>query len=77
MTDGVPTPEAVPHGGRFPTLTGRNLALWTGYTGIDPEQNSIGRGGGDNLRDENFLDAVDGWGLPLPSRWAFAVRFGF
>ena len=59
------------------TLTGRNLALWTGYTGIDPEQNSIGRGGGDNLRDENFLDAVDGWGLPLPSRWAFAVRFGF
>jgi TonB-dependent starch-binding outer membrane protein SusC len=58
-------------------LTGRNLALWTGYTGIDPEQNSIGRGGAGNLRDDNFLDAVDGWGLPLPARWTFSVRFGF
>jgi iron complex outermembrane receptor protein len=59
------------------SLTGRNVALWTGYSGIDPEQNSTGRGGQGNLRDDNYLDGVDGWGLPLPTRWTFSVRFGF
>jgi TonB-linked SusC/RagA family outer membrane protein len=58
------------------SITGRNLALWTGYTGIDPEQNSIGRGGSVTLRDNNYLDAVDGWGVPLPRRFTFSVRFG-
>jgi hypothetical protein len=58
------------------TLTGRNIKLWTGYSGIDPEENSVGRGGG-TLLDNNYLDAVDGWGLPLPMSWTFSVRFGF
>lgn len=58
-------------------VTARNLALWTGYTGIDPEQNTIGRGGAGLLRDDNYLDGVDGWGVPLPVRWTFSVRFGF
>ena len=58
------------------TLTARNLVLWSGYSGIDPEQNTIGRGGGTALAN-NYLDAVDGWGLPLPVRWTFSVRFGF
>jgi hypothetical protein len=58
------------------SLTGRNIKLWTGYSGIDPEENTIGRGGGGQL-DNNYLDAVDGWGLPLPSSWTFSVRFGF
>jgi hypothetical protein len=58
-------------------LTGRNIALWSPYSGIDPEQNTIGRGGGGLLRDDNYLDATDGWGLPLPARWTFSVRFAF
>jgi hypothetical protein len=57
-------------------LSARNLVLWTGYTGIDPEMNTIGRGGGDALSN-NYLDGVDGWGLPLPVRWTLSVRFGF
>jgi hypothetical protein len=57
-------------------LTGRNVALLTGYTGIDPELNNVGRGGGSAL-DQNYLDAVDAWGFPLPRRFTFSVRFGF
>jgi TonB-linked SusC/RagA family outer membrane protein len=56
-------------------LSGRNMALWTPYTGIDPEMNAVsGRSGS---RDDNFLDGVDAWGFPLPRRVTFSVRFGF
>jgi TonB-linked SusC/RagA family outer membrane protein len=57
-------------------LSGRNLALMTPYTGTDPEINEYSRqiGGG---RDQNFLDGVDSWGVPLPRRFTFSVRFGF
>lgn len=56
------------------SLTGRNLALITGYQGIDPEMNAVSdRGGGLNAR---FLDSVDAWSLPLPRRIALSVRFG-
>jgi len=58
------------------SVTGRNIKLWTGYSGIDPEENTIGRGGGGQL-DNNYLDAVDGWGAPLPASWTLSVRFGF
>ena len=34
------------------TLAGRNLATWTGYTGLDPETNFIGA---DNFRQAEFL----------------------
>jgi len=57
-------------------LTGRNLAMFTGYTGIDPEVNQVGRGGGSAL-DNNYLDSVDAWGLPIPTRYTISVRFGF
>ena len=55
---------------------GRNVALWTGYTGIDPEANAVGVGDGSQL-DQNYLDAVDAWGFPLPRSFTFSVRFGF
>ncbi len=64
------------------TLGVRNLALFTGYSGIDPETNAIGRGGdtgstvGTSL-DDNFLDGVEAFGLPLPRQWTFRLRVGF
>jgi TonB-linked SusC/RagA family outer membrane protein len=57
-------------------LSGRNLAMFTGYSGIDPEMNSNSRGGGTTL-DNNFQDGIDAWGFPLPRRFTLSVRFGF
>jgi len=62
------------------TFSGRNLALISGYGGLDPEINAIGRGGGDGddaQLDNNFLDGVEAFGLPLPRRFIFTVRAGF
>lgn len=68
-------------------FTGRNLALWTAYTGTDPEANEHERcgGGGEAINDQgepatltcNFLDATDTFTLPLQRRVSFAVRVGF
>jgi TonB-dependent starch-binding outer membrane protein SusC len=55
---------------------GRNVMLWTGYTGIDPEANAVGVGDGSQL-DQNYLSAVDAWGFPLPRSFTFSVRLGF
>jgi TonB-dependent starch-binding outer membrane protein SusC len=58
----------------------RNLALWTGYKGIDPELNVYGRGAATSDLtgiDQNFGDAIDAFGFALPRRFTFAVRFGF
>jgi hypothetical protein len=65
------------------TVSARNLALWTGYSGVDPESNQAGRGGnvGTNLSanniNQNFAEAVDVFGLPLQRRFSFAVRLGY
>ncbi|HEX9250128.1 MAG TPA: TonB-dependent receptor, partial [Gemmatimonadaceae bacterium] len=58
----------------------RNLALWTPYSGIDPELNEYGRGAGSsdlNGIEANFGDGIDAFGLALPRRFTFTVRFGF
>jgi TonB-linked SusC/RagA family outer membrane protein len=58
----------------------RNLALWTGFSGIDPELNVFGRGAASaDLTgiDQNFGDGIDAFGFALPRRFTFAVRFGF
>ena len=49
------------------TLAGRNLALWTDYTGVDPEINSSTSG---QARSE-FLT------MPQPRRWVARVNFQF
>ena len=58
-------------------VSGRNLALLTGYTGIDPEMNNIARGNGGSNFENNFQDSIDAWGFPLPRRFTFSVRLGF
>ncbi len=57
--------------------SGRNLLLFTPYTGIDPELNQYSRGSTGTLRDQNFGEGIDAWGFPLPKRFTFSVRFGF
>jgi TonB-linked SusC/RagA family outer membrane protein len=62
------------------TVAVRNLALFTGYSGVDPETNQAGRGGntGTNATfDQNFAEAVDVFGLPLQRRFSFSIRVGF
>ncbi len=58
------------------TLAGRNLWLWTKYSGLDPEANAIGRGTVGGI-DGNFLDSIDAFGLPIPRRFVLTVNYGF
>jgi hypothetical protein len=58
-------------------LSGRDLALFTPYTGIDPELNQFSRGSTGTATDQNFGDGIDAWGFPLPRQFTFSVRFGF
>ena len=50
------------------TLSGRNLALWSDYSGIDPETNSYG--------GRTFL-RVDAWATPNPRRLIGSVNLTF
>ena len=61
------------------TLSGRNLYLWThpGYTGQDPETNTIGRGGDDDTFDNSFQAGIEAWNVPIPRRYAFEIRATF
>jgi hypothetical protein len=51
------------------TLTGRNLATWTDYTGMDPEINSAGSS--DNFGTSEFLTQ------PPVRLWTLRFSFGF
>jgi hypothetical protein len=55
------------------TVTGRNLATWTHYTGTDPEVNSYGVGKSGNQGWENF-----DWNAQAPFRyWTARVNVNF
>ncbi len=83
LTYNVPTAWASKRLGlRYVSLKAsvRNLMLWTPYTGIDPELNEYGRGAASsdlNGIDANFGEGIDAFGLALPRRFTFTVRFGF
>ena len=67
------------------TVAGRNLALWTKYSGVDPELNTFARGGGgsaqstttDEVRDNNFRTGIEAFGFATPRRFTFTLRVGF
>jgi hypothetical protein len=64
------------------TVAGRNIALFSGYSGIDPEVNAIGRRGnagsaGALTIDDNFLDGTEAFGLPIPRQFVFTLRTSF
>ena len=52
----------------FFTLSGRNLAIWSKYSGVDPEVNSYG--------GRNFV-RVDAYALPMMRRFTAAVNITY
>src|SRR5690606_35475700 len=56
------------------TAAGRNLKLWTDYSGIEPENNVVSRPTGDT---ENFVYGIDGWRPGVPARYTLTIRIGF
>lgn len=62
------------------TTSVKNLALFTKYTGTDPEGNVFGRGGTENATDntdQNFGQGIDFFNWPLPTSVIFTLKVGF
>jgi len=62
-------------GGMSLTFAGRNIALWTDYTGIDPETNVYSFGGGGTFGN-NFGLGIDAFGVPISRQYVFTLKFG-
>lgn len=58
------------------TLSGRNLALWTNYSGSDPEISYAGRQPGGSV-ESNFNDSNDSFGMPVPRRYGLRINLGY
>lgn len=59
------------------TFSGRNLGIMTSYPGADPEMNALGRGASSSALENNFLEGINAWGLPMPRRFSLSARMGF
>jgi TonB-dependent starch-binding outer membrane protein SusC len=61
------------------TLSGRNLAVWTKYSGYDPELNLFGtNAGGLGAGQTTAADrGFDFGGYPIPRTWSLSARFTF
>tara|TARA_X000001036_G_scaffold286134_1_gene265823 strand:- start:607 stop:2043 length:1437 start_codon:yes stop_codon:yes gene_type:complete len=57
-------------------VSGRNIALFTGYTGVDPRINFVGRGSGSTL-DQNFGQGIAAFGWPVPRQFIVTLKVGF
>jgi hypothetical protein len=57
-------------------VSGRNIALFTGYTGVDPRINFVGRGSGSAL-DQNFGQGIAAFGWPVPRQAIITLKVGF
>jgi len=58
------------------SLSGRNLLLWTKYSGSDPEIAYDGRQPGGGVQ-ANFNDAIDAFGMPIPRRFSFLINLTY
>jgi TonB-linked SusC/RagA family outer membrane protein len=58
------------------TVAGRNIGLWTPYSGSDPEIAYAGRQAGGGVLG-NFNDASDSFGMPVPRRISIQLNLGF
>ena len=61
------------------TLSGRNLAVWTNYSGYDPEINLFGtNAGGVGSAQTTAADrGFDFGGYPIPRVWSVSARFTY
>ncbi|MEQ8363819.1 MAG: SusC/RagA family TonB-linked outer membrane protein [Cyclobacteriaceae bacterium] len=62
------------------TTSAKNLALFTGYKGADPEINVLGRGGDGNSTsntDQNFGQGIEAFGWAIPTSVIFTLKVGF
>lgn len=57
-------------------VSGRNIALFTGYKGVDPRINFVGRGSGSTL-DQNFGQGIAAFGWPVPRQAIITLKVGF
>jgi TonB-linked SusC/RagA family outer membrane protein len=57
-------------------VSGRNIAIFTEFTGVDPELNFAGRGGSSGV-DQNFGQGISAFGWPIPTQVLFTLKFGF
>jgi hypothetical protein len=58
------------------TLAGRNLLLWSKYSGSDPEISYAGREPGGGVQ-ANFNDASDSFGMPIPRRFSLFINLAY
>jgi outer membrane receptor protein involved in Fe transport len=61
------------------TLSGRNLMVWTDYSGFDPEINLFGTnaGGLGSVQTTAADRGFDFGGYPIPRTWSLSARFTF
>ncbi|HVF38630.1 MAG TPA: TonB-dependent receptor [Gemmatimonadaceae bacterium] len=61
------------------TVSGRNLYVWTDYSGFDPEINLFGTnaGGQGSLQTTAADRGFDFGGYPIPRVWSISARFSF
>ena len=75
----MPAVRRVFHDGLELTLSGRNLWVWTDYSGYDPEINLFGTnaGGIGSVQTTAADRGFDFGGYPIPRVWALSARFTF
>ena len=61
------------------TLSGRNLWVWTDYSGYDPEINLFGTnaGGLGSVQTTAADRGFDFGGYPIPRVWSISARFTY